>query len=150
MRIIKSLSLLVLVLVLCTVLIPAASAHRVHLREQVMDVQIKAWYGGGDPMANANVEIYSIRDEQEKLYLEGKTDENGLYNFTPELGTSSYRVVVELTGHSNELEFDLTAGSQQPEDAELPLYLSILVGFGFLAGIGGIAAYLSARKMKAQ
>ena len=149
MRIIKSLSLLALVLVLCTVMIPAVSAHRVHLREQIMDVQIKAWYGGGDPMANANVEIYSIRDEQEKLYLEGKTDENGLYNFTPELGTTSYRVVVELTGHSNELEFDLTAGSQ-PEDAELPLYLSVLVGFGFLAGIGGIAAYLSARKMKAQ
>ena len=149
MRIIKSLSLLVLVLVLCTVLIPAVSAHRVHLREQVMDVQIKAWYGGGDPMANANVEIYSIRDEQEKLYLEGKTDENGLYYFAPELGTTSYRVVVELTGHKGELEFDLTAGSQ-PENAELPLYLKVLVGFGFLAGIGGIAAYLSARKMKAQ
>jgi len=148
MRIIKSLSLLVLILVLCTVLIPAASAHRVHLREQVMDVQIKAWYGGGDPMANANVEVYSIRDEQEELYLEGKTDENGLYNFTPKLGTSSYRVVVELTGHKGELEFDLTAGSQP--DAELPLYLSVLVGFGFLVGIGGIAAYLSARKMKAQ
>lgn len=149
MRIIKSLSLLVLVLVLCTVLIPAVSAHRVHLREQVMDVQIKAWYGGGDPMSNANVEIYFIEDELEKLYLEGKTDENGLYNFTPKLGTSSYRVVVEASGHGNEIEFDLTAGSQ-PENAELPLYLSVLVGFGFLAGIGGIAAYLSARKMKAQ
>jgi nickel transport protein len=111
-------------------------------------VEIKSWYGGGDPMAYANVEIYSVRDEQEKLYLEGKTDENGLYHFTPELGTSSYRVVVEASGHGNELEFDLTAGSQ-PEDAELPLYLKVIVGFGFLAGIGGIAAYLSARKMKA-
>ncbi len=149
MRIIQSLSLLAIVLILCMTLIPAASAHRVHLREQVMDVQIKAWYGGGDPMSNANVEVYSIRDELEELYLEGKTDENGLYNFTPKLGTSSYRVVVEASGHGNELEFDLTAGSQ-PEDAELPLYLSVLVGFGFLAGIGGIAAYLSARKMKAQ
>jgi nickel transport protein len=119
------------------------------VRELISEVQIKAWYGGGDPMANADVEVYSIRDEQEKLYLEGKTDENGLYYFAPELGTSSYRVVVEATGHSNELEFNLTAGSQ-PENAELPLYLSVLVGFGFLAGIGGIAAYLSARKMKAQ
>jgi nickel transport protein len=130
-------------------LIPAASAHRVHLREQVMDVQIKAWYGGGDPMSNANVEVYFIEDELEELYLEGKTDENGLYNFTPKLGTSSYRVVVEASGHANEIEFDLTTGSQ-PEDAELPQYLNVLVGFGFLAGIGGIAAYLSARKMKAQ
>ena len=149
MRIIKSLSLLVLVLILCTVLIPAVSAHRVHVRELISKVEIKAWYGGGGPMANADVEIYSIRDGQEDLYLEGKTDEKGLYYFTPELGTTSYRVVVELTGHKGELEFDLTAGSQ-PEDAELPLYLSILVGFGFLAGIGGITAYLSARKMKAQ
>jgi len=149
MRIIKSLSLLALVVILCMVLIPSVSAHRVHLREQIMEVQIKAWYGGGDPMPNADVEIYSIRDEQEKLYLEGKTDENGLYYFAPELGTTSYRVVVEASGHGNELEFDLTAGSQ-PEEAELPLYLSVLVGFGFLAGIGGITAYLSARKMKAQ
>ncbi len=149
MRIIQNLSLLALILILCMVLIPNASAHRVHLREQIMEVQIKAWYGGGDPMANADVELYSIRDGQEKLYLEGKTDENGLYYFAPELGTSSYRVVVEASGHSNELEFDLTAGSQ-PENAELPLYLNVLVGFGFLAGIGGIAAYFSARKMKEQ
>lgn len=149
MRIIKSLSLLVLVLILCMVLIPAVSAHRVHVSEQISEVEIKAWYGGGDPMPNADVEVYSIRDEQEKLYREGKTDENGLYYFTPELGTTSYRVVVELTGHKGELEFDLTAGSQ-PENAELPLYLSVLVGFGFLAGIGGITAYLSARKLKAQ
>ncbi len=149
MRIIQSLSFLAIVLILCITLIPTASAHRVHVRELITEVEIKAWYGGGDPMANANVEIYSIRDEQEKLYDEGKTDENGLYYFAPELGTSSYRVVVELTGHKGELEFDLTAGSQ-PENAELPLYLSVLVGFGFLAGIGGIAAYLSARKMKAQ
>jgi len=149
MRIIKNLSLLALVIVLCMVLVPAASAHRVHLREQITDVQIKTWYGGGDPMAYANIEIYSIRDGQEKLYLEGKADENGLYHFTPELGTSSYRVVAEATGHKGELEFDMNAGSQ-PENAELPLYLNVLVGFGFLAGIGGIAAYLSARKMKAQ
>lgn len=149
MRIIKSLSLLVLVVILCMVLIPAVSAHRVQIREQISEVEIKAWYGGGDPMPNADVEIYSIRDEQEKLYLEGKTDENGFYYFKPELGTTSYRVVVELTGHKGELEFDLTAGSE-PENAELPLYLSVLVGFGFLAGIGGIAAYLSARKLKTQ
>jgi len=149
MRIIKSLSLLVLVLILCMVLIPAASAHRVQVGERISEVEITAWYGGGDPMPNADVEIYSIRNEQEKLYIEGKTDENGLYYFAPELGTTSYRVVVELTGHKGELEFNMTAGSQ-PENAELPLYLSILVGFGFLAGIGGITAYLSARKMKAQ
>jgi len=149
MRITRSQCLLMLVLVLCIVLIPAASAHRVHVNEQISEVEIKAWYGGGDPMPNADVEIYSIRDEQEKLYLEGKTDENGLYYFTPELGTTSYRAVVEITGHKGELEFDLTAGSQ-PENAELPLYLSVLVGFGFLVGIGGITAYLSARKMKAQ
>jgi len=149
MRIIRSLNLLALVLVLSMVLIPAASAHRVHVREQISEVEIKAWYGGGDPMPNADVKVYSIRDEQEKLYLEGKTDENGLYYFAPELGTSNYSVVVELTGHKGELEFDLTAGSE-PENAELPLYLSVLVGFGFLAGIGGITAYLSARKMKAQ
>lgn len=146
MKQIKYISLLVLVLIICMIFAPAASAHRVHIREQITQVQIKAWYGGGDPMAFADIEIYSNKSGEENLYQTGKTDEEGLYNFTPQLGASGYRVVVSATGHGDEYKFNMTEGQQ--EEAELPLYMQIITGFGLLAGLAGISMYISARKIQ--
>jgi nickel transport protein len=147
MKIIRTLNFLLLVLVLFTVLMPVASAHRVHILEQINEVQIKAWYGGGTAMADADVQIYSIKDGQEELYLEGKTDADGIYYFTPKLGVSEYRAVVSATGHSDEKVIDLSGGVQQ-EEAEIPLAMRIFTGFGYLAGLAGMAMYLAARKLK--
>lgn len=146
MKQIKYISLLVLVLIICMIFTPAACAHRVHIREQITQVQIKAWYGGGDPMAFADVEIFSNKSGEENLYLTGKTDKDGLYNFTPQLGASGYRVVVSATGHRGEYEFSMTEGQQ--EEAELPLYMQLLTGFGLMAGLAGISMYISARKIQ--
>lgn len=97
-------------------------------------------------MAFADIEIYSNKSGEENLYMTGKTDEDGLYNFTPQLGASGYRVVVSATGHGDEYEFNMTEGQQ--EEAELPLYMKILTGFGLLAGLAGISMYISARKIQ--
>lgn len=147
MRISKTLNFMLLVLVLCTTLMPVASAHRVYLLEQINEVQIKSWYGGGTAMADADVEIYSIKDGQEELYLEGKTDSEGMFYFTPKLGVSKYRAVVSATGHSTDKVIDFAGGMQQ-EEAELPLAMRIFAGFGYLIGLAGIAMYLAARKLK--
>jgi len=146
MKAIRSLTILTLVLILCTTLMPVASAHRVYVQEQINEVQIRAWYGGGTPMADADVEIFFIKDGAEKLYLENKTDEDGMFNFTPKLGVSQYRVVVSATGHSAEKIIDMAGGVQ--EEAELPLSMRILAGFGYLAGLAGLGMILSARKLK--
>ena len=146
MKAIRIMSLLALVLILCTAFCPLTSAHRVYVREQVKEMQIKAWYGGGYPMAYADVTIYANSTSGEELYLKGKTDKEGMYYFTPKLGVSGYRVVVEATGHRAEKEFDLAGGSQ--ETAELPLYMRILAGFGYLIGLAGIGMLFSARKLK--
>lgn len=146
MKKIKLISLLILVLIISMIFAPAACAHRVHIREEISQVRIKAWYGGGDPMALANVEIYSTNSiGEEKLYKSGQTDKDGLYNFTPELG-ASYRVVVSQTGHKGEYEFEITGESK--EEAELPLYMQIVTGFGLLAGLAGISMNISARKIQ--
>jgi nickel transport protein len=147
MKTIRSLIVLALLLILCMALMPPASAHRVYVKEQVTGVQVKAWYGGGDPMAGANVEIYANTTNGEELYLKDKTDEKGIFQFKPKLGVSGYRVVVEATGHRAEKTFNLLGGSGQ-EAAELPLFARVLAGFGYLAGLAGIAMILAARKMK--
>ena len=157
MKAIKSLGFLALILILCMALMPPASAHRVIVQGQVSEIQIKAYYGGGgaDPMVDADVEIYAIRDGQEELYLTGNTDDAGMYYFQPSIGVSEYRAVVEATGHKGEETVNLTegAGLTEAEQAEaekeagLPL-TGILTGFGYLIGFVGIAMLITARKMK--
>lgn len=134
--------------VLLTAIAPAASAHRVYAQEQVTEVQIRSWYGGGDPMPAADINIYAIKDSNEELYITDVTDEEGLYYFEPKLGVVEYRVVVSKNGHQKEINFNV-AGSDSPgEEAELPLSASILAGFGYLAGLAGLGIYISSRKAK--
>ncbi|MEA1869973.1 MAG: hypothetical protein U9N09_07520 [Euryarchaeota archaeon] len=159
MKTIRILLVLALLLILCTALVPLASAHRVIVQGQVSEIQVKAYYGGGsaDPMVDADVEIYAIKDGQEELYLTDKTNDSGMYYFAPELGVSEYRVVVEATGHRGEETVNLSegAGITEAEQAEaekeagLPI-TGIITGFGYLAGLAGIAMIITARKMKKQ
>jgi len=147
MKTIRIMGILALVLILCTALCLPASAHRVYVKEQVNEMQIRAWYGGGAPMAYADVTIYANSTSGEELYLEGATDEKGIYYFTPKLGVPGYRVVVEATGHKAEKEFDLAGGGSQ-EPPEIPLSMRIVAGFGYLIGLAGIGMLFAARKLK--
>jgi nickel transport protein len=159
MKTIRILLVLALLLILCMALVPLASAHRVIVQGQVSEIQIKAYYGGGsaDPMTDADVEIHAIKGGGEELYLTGKTDDAGMYYFPPKLGVSEYRVVVDATGHRGEETVNLAegAGITEAEQAEaekeagLPI-TGIIAGFGYLAGLAGIAMLITARKMKKQ
>jgi nickel transport protein len=148
LRIMKILVLLGMVFTIC---IPAASAHRVYVQETITEVEIKAWFGGGDPMADADVAIYAIKNGEEELYIEDSTDSDGLFYFTPKLGVSEYRVEVLESGHKSETTFTLTGDAVgDTAGAELPLAARIGAGFGYIIGIAGIAMYLSARKAKSK
>ncbi|MEA1909349.1 MAG: hypothetical protein U9N43_10065 [Euryarchaeota archaeon] len=156
MKVVKSLNMMLL-LVLCMALVcPVASAHRVVVQGYVNEIAVKAYYGGGgmDPMAYADVEVYSIRDGQEdELYNTGETNEDGMYYFAPKIGISEYRIVVEATGHRGEETFNIAKGAESEEDEEdaanMPL-TQMITGFGYLTGLAGIAMLLTARKMKKQ
>ena len=152
MKAIRTFGVFALVLILCMTLVCLpASAHRVVVVGQVHEMQVMAYYGGGDPMVDANVEIYAIKKGQEELYLTGKTDVEGLFYFEPEIGVSEYRAVVEATGHKGEEFVNLTAGAgvagTEQEGTGLPIS-GIISGFGYLLGIAGIAMILKARKME--
>ncbi|MCM1987421.1 carboxypeptidase-like regulatory domain-containing protein [Methanococcoides seepicolus] len=134
--------------VLLTAIAPAASAHRVYAQEQVTEVQIRSWYGGGDPMPNADIHIYAIKNDEEELYITDVTDEGGIYYFEPKLGVVEYRVVVSQSGHQKEITFNVAGSEGSSEEAELPLSARIVAGFGYLVGLAGFGMYLSARKTK--
>ncbi|TGC07281.1 carboxypeptidase-like regulatory domain-containing protein [Methanolobus halotolerans] len=143
--------ILVLLGMVLMLLMPGVSAHRVYVQEQITEVEIKAWFGGGDPMPNADVSVYAIKNGEEELYIEDRTDSNGLFYFTPKLGVSEYRVVVSESGHKSEKTFNLAGGSAaETENAELPLSASVVAGFGYIIGIAGLALYFSSRKSKGQ
>jgi len=70
MNTIRTLSVFALVLILCITLVCLpASAHRVVVVGQIHEMQVMAYYGGGAPMIDADVEIYTIKNGQEELYL---------------------------------------------------------------------------------
>jgi len=147
----KIIRILVLVSMALALLMPAVSAHRVYVQERITEVEVKAWFGGGDPMANADVIIYAIKNGVEELYIEDRTDSDGMYYFSPKLGVSEYRVVVSESGHKNEKTFSLTGDAVSgAEEAELPLATRIGAGFGYILGIAGMALYFSSRKSKSE
>ncbi len=150
----RMLYLALFALIMFSTAVSPVSAHRVYLQEQVTEIEMRAWYGGGDPIANGEITVYTIKNGQEELYLEGTTDEEGYYLFSPKLGVSEYKVIVSQMGHQDELTFNLKGktGDDQsessPEATELPLAANIVAGFGYIAGITGFAMILKARKMQ--
>lgn len=146
--------MLMLALILAMLATPAVSAHRVYLMHQVNEVEVKAWYGGGDPIANAEITIYAIKDGEEEIYIEDVTDEDGMYYFSPKLGVDEYRIIVSQMGHQDEIEIDLkgegesTVENNSTDDTELPLTANIVAGIGYILGFAGIGLYARARKMQ--
>jgi nickel transport protein len=133
---------------------PPASAHRVIVQGQVSEIQIKAYYGGGgaDPMVDADVEIYAIKGDGEELYKTGKTDDAGMFYFAPKIGVSEYRAEVSSLGHGGKETVNLSKGAgitEAEKEGALPI-TGIITGFGYLAGLAGIAMIITARKMKKQ
>ncbi|CAD7768833.1 hypothetical protein AIOGIFDO_00440 [Candidatus Methanoperedenaceae archaeon GB37] len=149
--------LIYLILVLLFLFLSSAggvSAHRLHIHHQIGAIEIKAYYGGGTPCRDANVTIY---DDEGNLYMEGVTDESGEFSFPPKIGVDEYRVVVESThmvGHRGETTINMSssggggAGAAGGAGEEMPLYVRIAAGLGYLLALGGAAAAYSGWKMK--
>ena len=112
------------------------------------EVQIKAWYEGGMPMGNAETIVYTVEDDVKEVYIEGFTDDQGFFTFEPEYKVTTYSIKVEQTGHRAKMDLDLEGGvSGGSSDEELPLFARIIAGFGYLAGLAGIAMIYTARRM---
>jgi nickel transport protein len=132
-----------ILLILSISLMPAASAHRCYVEQVGADeIVVKAFYEGDSPMGLAEYQILNA-DTEEVLY-EGETDEDGFLSFTPVEDVTQYTVVVDQFGHMGEATISATGGSA--ETAELPLFMRIFTGFGYLLGLAGIAMIYTAKK----
>ena len=154
MKLIRTGTLVVLAILLMMLVVTPVSAHKAFvgafLTGDVDDeIQIKAWYEGGAPMANADATIYTVEDGEKTVYVEGVTDVQGFYTFAPEYKVTQYAIKVEQTGHRAKMDLDLEGGvSTSSSGEELPLLARIIAGFGYLTGLAGIAMIYTACKMK--
>ncbi|MGM0770299.1 MAG: hypothetical protein ACQESU_01640 [Halobacteriota archaeon] len=132
-----------ILLVLCMSLTPAASAHRCYVEQFNADeIVVKAFYDGDAPMGLAEYQV--LNAETDEVLYEGETDENGFLSFAPVEGVEQYHVTVDQFGHMGEATINAIGGSNEP--AELPLFMRIFTGFGYLLGIAGIAMVYTAKK----
>ena len=140
---------LILAIFVIVALSPAlVSGHALVVDYGVESVYIEAYYGGiiTTPVQDGDVEVFY---PDGKLYVEGKTDENGMFSFDPKFG-KDWLVVVESTGHRNEKMVNLTAAATGEAGSEMPLYLKVFAGLGYILGIFGFFLWYKSFKQARQ
>lgn len=140
---------LILAVFVIVALSPAlVSGHALVVDYGVESVYIEAYYGGliTTPVQDGDVEVFY---PDGKLYVEGKTDENGMFSFDPKYG-KDWLVVVESTGHRNEKMVNLTAAAAGGAGSEMPLYLKVFAGLGYILGMLGLFLWYKSFKQARQ
>ena len=128
------------------------SGHALVIDYRVDSICVESYYGGVKPTSvqYADVEVFY---PDGRLYMEGKTDKDGMFRFDPKF-EKEWLVVVESTGHRDEQAINMTAtgGMRTQSESESPLYLRVFAGLGYLFGVLGISlwykSYKQARKLK--
>ncbi len=143
MRAIKQLTIIMVLLIIGISFIPTVSAHRCFVEPlSDGDIVVKAYYEGDTPMGYAEYQIFNTANDE--ILYEGEADENGILSFSPVEGVEEYKVVVDQFGHQGEAI--VTSTGESTENAELPLFMRIFAGFGYLLGFAGIAMIYTAKK----
>ncbi len=142
-----------LFLFIWSVLIVPAAAHGTYMSSSLGGIDVKAWYTGGEPMADTPYEVYTLRyddngNEIAELYLTGTTDQNGHFSFRPKEGVSVYRAKVTAGEHVAAKVIDLSSAGGQSEETYEPSLLTIIGGLGWIAGIFGLLMFVLSRKQK--
>ncbi|RZN42210.1 MAG: hypothetical protein EF813_01610 [Methanosarcinales archaeon] len=122
------------------------SGHALVIDYRVDSICVEAYYGGMEPtpVQYADVEVFY---PDGRLYIEDKTDKDGMFRFDPKF-EKEWLVVVESTGHKDELTINMTAtgGMKTQGVGESPLYLRVFAGLGYLLGILGISLWYKSYK----
>ena len=147
--------MLALLVVLSCVSISEVSAHRLLIDHEIGEIGIKAYFEGGSPCRDANVKVY---DNESNLYIEGVTDDKGTFGFPPKAGMEEYLVTVDavhMPGHKAKTVINLGqvaagagADAGSAGGTEMPLYMRIIAGLGYLLGLAGAAMGYMGWKLK--
>jgi len=110
-----------------------ANPHNILMNYQVGRIDIDVYFSGGTPAQNAHITVYK---PDGAIYLEGETNDEGEFSFEPTVMQGEWKVVAEHSGHRAEI---LIGGAGEGGTSEMPLYITVIAGFGYLIGLGGAA-----------
>jgi nickel transport protein len=93
-------AVIVIALLACSVIV-FAHAAMVWAEVKGNQVHVEAYFSGGSKVKNARI---VVMDANEQQLLEGKTDENGQFNFTPPNRDDMTIVLIVDGGHQDAFE----------------------------------------------
>jgi hypothetical protein len=149
----RSISYLIASLLILSLLIAPAAAHGVYMSYEYneTDVSIKAWYQGGDPMADCDVQVTA--EGVAAPDLNGKTNANGEYSFKMKDSVKYYNVKVVEGEHAIEKKIDITSESGSAsggagfEIAGIPV-LNLVIGLLLIIVVAGAIIYFQKKQKK--
>lgn len=111
-----------------------ADAHNIIINYQAGRIDMVVYFSGGTPAQNAHVTVYK---PDGTIYLEGETNEKGEFSFEPTVMQGEWKIVAEHSGHRAEI---IIGEESQGGTGEMPLYITVTAGLGYLIGLAGAAA----------
>ena len=109
-------------------------AHNILINYQAGRIDMVVYFSGGTPAQKAHVTVYK---PDGTIYLEGETNEKGEFSFEPAVMQGEWKIVAEHSGHRAEI---IIGEESQGGTGEMPLYITVTAGLGYLIGLGGEAA----------
>ena len=101
-----------------------AVAHGIQIEVKPAAIEIQATYDDGQPLANAQVQIYGP-DEPETPQIKGQTDLNGQFSFVPDPRLpGDWEVTVRQAGHGGTTIVTVGDGTAVAVTPEPPTALS--------------------------
>lgn len=121
-------------------IVTTVSAHGVTIDYRLESaVHIVAAYDTGEPMAEAQVAVFSPDDKQNP-WLVGTTDENGEFSFTPDMTLmGEWDIQVRQAGHGDMIHLDLSGNTNTSNSLTVPQI--VLISLSILWGCVGTALY---------
>jgi nickel transport protein len=120
-----------------------AMAHNMFLTYNTKEIEVVVEFEGGGVAQEAKVTVYNPVGE---VYIEGITDEKGIFSFAPGEMEGTWKISAEHSGHKKTVLMEGADVQQSGGGLEMPLYTRIIAGFGYLLGIAGIALFIMSRK----
>ena len=112
--------------------------------------RIHVRYESGEPMANAQVNVYAPTDPQ-NVWLQTVTDKNGYFLFTPDPGlTGTWDIQARLAGHGDMLQLEVQedgAIRQLTSSRGTPVQKGVTIA-AVVWGFVGTALFFSKRSPK--
>ncbi|MEO0489306.1 MAG: carboxypeptidase-like regulatory domain-containing protein [Cyanobacteria bacterium J06659_2] len=125
-----------------------AEAHGAHIQTRNTTVEIQAAYDSGEPMAEAQVQVYDPTNPQSPRFT-GETDKAGQFSFTPDQ-PGDWEVTVRQAGHGATTAIPIdnngTMAATFSGNSQLtPLQKSVIAG-AIIWGCIGTALYFQRSK----